>query len=513
MVQRLDKCLKIVFILSLMLGLIFWAQPSAQAASYSFSISTSMPDFDSNLTDFPSYSSSSDGLIVYSAHNYLYKSTDAGATWSRVTAVSTSNVYGISVSSDGTKIAAALYNGNLWVSLDSGVNWSAKNSSRKWTDVAISDDGLKIYAVVDGGYIYRSSDSGATWDSSTADTNGGSLNIGWSSVTTSSNGTIVYATGGGKIYKSSDSGVTWVKNSTNFGSCCFIVSTSADANRVFLGSNGNGFYLSSDSGATFTRQTAIISETHDAPNVWGYGSGISRNGKYLAALSLGDYFYLSDDFGATWEKQSAQGQNQWAGRAAVTDDGKFVLGATNYGWWPISQKTLYIAGGSSGSGSSSSDEAAKAREAERIRQEKIESARRELVQNLNSGDKLTRVWLQKADLPGLHQNSIEFANVEITNFIKEKFMEFSNLQFIVGKFHLVEVVGSQSPGSAYVNQLIAYGILPRNTPQKSLIFSKLKKLDPSQRDSIADIQTFTKNMVDVYNSRIARTLKNTSKSR
>jgi hypothetical protein len=69
---------------------------------------------------------------------------------------SNQNWDGLAMSADGTKIAAAVQNGQIYTSIDSGVTWTASESNRSWQGIAISPDGTKLAAVVYGGQIYTS---------------------------------------------------------------------------------------------------------------------------------------------------------------------------------------------------------------------------------------------------------------------------------------------------------------------------------------------------------------------
>jgi len=70
----------------------------------------------------------------------------------------------IASSSDGSKLAAVVWDGSLYTSSDSGATWTERTTagSRDWSSIASSSDGSKLAAAVSGGSIYTSSDSGAT---------------------------------------------------------------------------------------------------------------------------------------------------------------------------------------------------------------------------------------------------------------------------------------------------------------------------------------------------------------
>ena len=56
----------------------------------------------------------------------------------------------IASSSDGTKLAAVVYNGYIYTSSDSGVSWTQATTAgtRTWKSIASSYDGTKLAAVV-----------------------------------------------------------------------------------------------------------------------------------------------------------------------------------------------------------------------------------------------------------------------------------------------------------------------------------------------------------------------------
>ncbi|MBI4745297.1 MAG: hypothetical protein HY786_01820 [Deltaproteobacteria bacterium] len=62
-------------------------------------------------------------------------------------------------SSDGSKLVAVVnggLGGQIYTSTDSGLTWTARDSSRTWYSVASSSDGTKLVAVEYGGQIYTS---------------------------------------------------------------------------------------------------------------------------------------------------------------------------------------------------------------------------------------------------------------------------------------------------------------------------------------------------------------------
>ena len=57
----------------------------------------------------------------------------------------------ITSSSDGAKLAAVDFTGNIWTSVDSGVTWvedTSVGATKDWYNITSSSDGAKLAAVV-----------------------------------------------------------------------------------------------------------------------------------------------------------------------------------------------------------------------------------------------------------------------------------------------------------------------------------------------------------------------------
>ena len=218
--------------------------------------------------------------------------------------------YGIASSSDGTKLAAVVENGQIYVSSDSGVTWTARESNRIWRSVASSSDGTKLVAVVGTGQIYVSSDSGVTWTA----TESSRL---WYGAASSSDGTKLAATVfNGQIYVSSDSGVTWT--ATESSREWRVVASSSDGTKLVAVVRGGQIYVSSDSGVTWTAR--------DSSRLW-YGAASSSDGTKLAATVENGQIYVSSDSGVTWTARESS--RNWQGIASSSDGTKLAAAVFN----------------------------------------------------------------------------------------------------------------------------------------------------------------------------------------
>ncbi len=238
------------------------------------------------------------------------------------------NWYDVAMSADGTVQSAVVYDGQIYVSTDSGNTWTPKESNRGWESVAMSADGTVQTAVTWYDQIYVSTDSGNTWAPKDS-------NRTWLSVAMSADGTIQtavaydYLGAGGQIYVSTDSGNTWVPKESN--RTWKSVAMSADGTVQTAVALSDQIYVSTDSGNTWipkesnrkwrsvamsadgSKQIAVVYDgqiyvSTDSGNTWipkesnrGWESvAMSADGTVLTATALSDRIYISSDSGNTW---------------------------------------------------------------------------------------------------------------------------------------------------------------------------------------------------------------------
>jgi hypothetical protein len=191
-----------------------------------------------------SVASSSDGTKLVAAvyGGQIYTSTDSGVTWNG--RGSSRNWYSVASSSDGTKFVAVANNGQIYTSTDFGYTWTARESNRNWQSVASSSDGTKLVAVVNNGQIYTSADFGVTWTARESSRS-------WQSVASSSDGTkLVAVVNNGQIYNSTNSGVNWMAQDSN--RTWYSVASSSDGTKLVAVVNNGQIYTSTASTTTTT---------------------------------------------------------------------------------------------------------------------------------------------------------------------------------------------------------------------------------------------------------------------
>jgi len=210
----------------------------------------------------------------------------------------------------------------------STITWTSRTNSgsRNWSAVTMSDDGTKLAAVA-GTSIYTSTNSGASWTTRTPD-----ATIGWRDIASSADGTKLVAVGNvtsgpSSLFTSTDSGATWIKRSElTQPEIWGTVASSADGNKLLAtttnssaGSSYGRIYRSTNSGVNWTRATAAASiSTAD----W-YDPFISDDGARMAAVTSSG-ITASINGGSTWAMRGAGSPGM--GFATSADMVKMIAG-------------------------------------------------------------------------------------------------------------------------------------------------------------------------------------------
>jgi hypothetical protein len=203
----------------------------------------------------------------------------------------------------------------------SAQTWTKTTATNKnWTCVTSSADGSKLAAAVNGGGIYVSADSGVTWALATNAPH--SISVDWVSIASSADGTKLVATAPNIIYTTLNSGVTWVSNSVPALSWTSVAS-SGDGRALAAGAPfAQPVYLSTNSGTNWAT-------TSPPSNDKSYAA-LSANGKQLAvALNVGA-IYISTNWGTTWRTSSAP-RLGWSAIASSADGAGLVAGTSGFG--------------------------------------------------------------------------------------------------------------------------------------------------------------------------------------
>jgi uncharacterized protein (TIGR03437 family) len=219
----------------------------------------------------------------------VFVSSDNGTTWSE-RGLTGNRVYALAAGSGGT-VLAGTYN-SIYRTSDAGLNWTRISSglSNLWVySVVVS--GTSIFTGTDDG-AYRSTDNGSSW------VRAGLKDSVVQVVTRTGNS--VLASTGSLTYRSVDEGASWTEISGffDYGQVNQVVQVGA----VYLASTESGLYRSTDNGANWAPYGSGLPQS--TPGVAGplYGLAVSGNSIFSGTFASG--VYRSNDAGATWTKMS-----------------------------------------------------------------------------------------------------------------------------------------------------------------------------------------------------------------
>lgn len=319
-------------------------------------------------SQFQSVAVSADGTTIAAAgHNdYLYTSTDGGATWVRRylredQAITSSNF--VRLSSSGTTIVAnrSISSTSICVSTDGGETWTFRqapsHSSRMFTmtgdastmvlagrnaiwvsedfgaswretsrpgngilAISLSADGSTMRATLDSGQAFVSRDGGTTWSFE------GTLDaFDLTRIVSSADGSVAVASGTRTSAYRYDG--AWKRLSVlNEGPrAWFLAAMSADASVIFVNDHQGAVYRSVDLGATWELLPIPViglSRWHPAATSF-EGLDCSANGNVVALIDFYSNLYFSTDAGESWTTRRLPGYPA-TGALDVSDNGEHI---------------------------------------------------------------------------------------------------------------------------------------------------------------------------------------------
>jgi hypothetical protein len=260
--------------------------------------------------------SSDFSAIVSGADRYPYLSTNFGASWTSfedfASGLPTPVIDGsgqwespfytsVSMSSDGDKMTLLVDNGYIYISGDSGLNWTQKAIVGDWTSCSMSDDGTVRLAVDNLGKVYVSTDDGVNWSAK-------SITVkAWRGAKVSSDGVIqAVVSADGYVYVSTNTGTSWVlKTATPITQPDFpYIDISGDGITMIT---GKSLYVSTNTGGSWTS-----TPTSDSGYI--YNGKISTDGNTIATISYTGYINILNtsasfssqikDIGSKWQSWS-----------------------------------------------------------------------------------------------------------------------------------------------------------------------------------------------------------------
>ncbi len=271
----------------------------------------------------------SDSVLVAMGTSRVYRSTDAGATWT--VTLATRDCYMLSARfiklGSGTLFASgvvASLERVFYRSEDGGQRWmpTASPRSDRFPDAIATDGGSRILAAYGNGELWISSDGGTRWDRRT----------------TPFPGTTVAAAAidsGGRIFvcqenalRYSDDGLVWMTPTGTLPAMIFPRDLFTDnKGSVVLGASYDGVFRSSDRGehweAVNTRltPTGIMRVTHD-----GHGTLFATDGEYTYRLLPGE---------TRWELIARRPIPVAVRSFECAASGRLFAGTQNFGVWQL----------------------------------------------------------------------------------------------------------------------------------------------------------------------------------
>ncbi len=283
------------------------------------------------IGDATSLALSSTGDIFVGSNAGIYRSTDDGNSWKRLTREQTRS---IAVHPEGTVYASwcSDIKCGLYKSTDNGTTWEAVdpgNSNAPVDAIAIREDGLVVLA--SNQWVYQSTDDGTTWSGQqvvigdeTITSLGVAPGFVFAGVTDFSNPS-GYAT----LRRSTDDGASWTVFSPEWSLDAINAITRHPNGDAFVATN-LGIRISTNGGASWSLVTGFdYPVTAIAVNPAGYV--FAGTGDRSSATSTGGGIFRSTNLGGTWVQANTGISNSNIYSLAVNVNGTLYAGSSRSG--------------------------------------------------------------------------------------------------------------------------------------------------------------------------------------
>jgi hypothetical protein len=473
--------------------------------------------------NWESIASSSDGtkLVAVASDGYIFTSSDSGVTWTNNSPAGSLPFTGVSSSHDGSRLAATTWSSGLYISANSGTTWTRATftlpnpgTSVLLQSVAMSGDGSRLVTGSrpynsNGGIVFTSADYGTTWTSSVKRTYD---YIGFAS---SGDGSHVAAAIYGQkgVSTSSDYGATWTFQST--GSKGVIpVATNIDGSLLFVGGYGGTLWTgkipnarvvailaASTSAAvtagantpstnlTFTatqstsavRVTPITNPTSTDSTPFDLNSAaffdisvVNITGQVTVCVDGGPGARLWHYTNSTWvDVTTSQTETQTCG--LTSSFSPFASAALKIS--PIQIQAAAAA-----------QRVAEIKAAAAQRDAEVKAARTDISDKLAKSEKLTVDSFRQADIAGVTADNFAQVQAEILALPAASKIEITQVLKIARKYEVVGKIASESIRTLPNNAYVEVGLIPGASKNKTSLIAAVRRVEPSDRDSYAEIQ-------------------------
>lgn len=282
----------------------------------------SQNNFDNNVDYSDIAADSSNNLYFLNADN-VYKSTDRGATWTKVgnktTNFSNNSTLAALRIDSSNRIYVVSENGSVFRSTDSGSSWTIQSTGQwstsvTWDPMSVAfDSSSNVYVVVEN-IIYRSIDGGVSWSSfaTGASEFGGASSINQIHFDTSGN---IYVNTG-DLWKSIDSGSSWTRVATasgNFGGSSALVSAIYSNTFFYIGTFGSQGNVYRSSLYSTTNPTVVSDFAYSYSTISSLiaaeASGSAGTIKFQISHNGSDWYYFD---GSSWTSATSYSQSNTA---------------------------------------------------------------------------------------------------------------------------------------------------------------------------------------------------------
>lgn len=233
----------------------------------------------------------------------LFVSTDAGASWTQRTGLTSRRVAQVLVSSsDAARVYVAGQSG-FERSTDGGATWTTIRTGEVSDAVIDPNTPATLYINVRSDGIYKTTDAGATWAKLAGGAPSG-VNADWIRLAIGRSGTagtnLVLAKRSGTIYRSTDGGTSWTTlagshGSSSFHEWCNLLAVAPDDDNVIL-AGGVGAERTANGGTSWSGLGGLHADHHRAT--------FAPSDSNFAYTSNDGGVYRSTNKGATWVKAS-----------------------------------------------------------------------------------------------------------------------------------------------------------------------------------------------------------------
>lgn len=242
----------------------------------------------------------------------VFKTADAGTTWTQIVAVPTSQGMGTLATSDVLNMeldpadkfflyAGTRGNGMVY-SEDAGASWRLPRQAAlrdgSILNVEVDPANSCVAYMAKGNRLYKTTNCLRTFDDETYVETRAGLLITQVAIDWYTKGTVWIGLSNGDVLKSTDDGKSWKKVLKMADEISEIVLSNKDSRQVIVSGYKNGMQRSTDGGDHWEKVEGNITKLTNASQVYAF-SQTNDGGTLIAATQYG--LLRSKDFGMTWE--------------------------------------------------------------------------------------------------------------------------------------------------------------------------------------------------------------------